>query len=73
LYFKSNDFGNSEKWLKSAVDKVPENPNYFDVFPGDAYIARKMEKSSKKINYRIKVIDPDHGLALDLKRQKAGL
>lgn len=71
-YFKTADFANAEKWMRSAVDKQPQNVSYL-MGLGESLIARKNKNELKKVIDRVKAIDGQRGLELDIKRQRAGL
>ncbi len=71
-YFKNNDFANSEKAFREAVDL---EPNYVAALTGlgEALIARKNGKELKKVVDRLKSLDANAAARLDAKAKIARL
>ncbi len=71
-YYKNNDFENSEKAFREAVDR---EPNYTAALTGlgEALIARKNGKEVKKVIDRLKPLDANAAARLDAKAKIARL
>jgi superkiller protein 3 len=63
-YFKTNDFGNAQKWFQAVVDSEPK---YVPALAslGYAYVRQKKGKEAKQVVDRLKAVDAGEAAKLD--------
>lgn len=71
-YYKLNDFQNAEMMFKAAVDDDGQNANYLASL-GYTEVKLRNGKEVKNVIARLKKINPDEALKLDLEARAAGI
>lgn len=71
-YFKSNDFSNAEKWLRTAIGNEPKNIGYMMAL-GDTLIRRKNGNEARKVVEMLRPLNAEYATRLDTKIKLAKL